>query len=221
MSKDKQDKADDRKRLEPYGISWDKVLPSGLAVPPGKSLRLSTNRGKNQEKGYVSLSPKDIDDVKRWIGVPDKVAAKRPCSSERPGGASFVEKVSDLRNLKSEDLRALHAIGYEYVHGDSARVAEFRTALNVLLVDSVINGVFVRQDIDVYPKAALVLGRDITLLWARHIRIWEGGTIRIEGDARIDCVSIEGGVRRTFPDGIFDHVPPLGEFISTLEVDHA
>ena len=220
MAKNKQDNAADKKRLEPYRISWDRILPSGLSVPPGKSLRLSITREKDNEKGYVSLAPKDIDDVKRWIGVTDEVASKRHCSFECPGGASLIDTVSDLRNLKSEDLRALHAIGHEYVHGDSRRVAAFRSTLNVLLVDAVINGVFVRTDIDVYPKAVLVIGPGIRLLWARHIRIWQGGQIRIEGNARIDCVSIQGGVRRPIPPAILDHVPPLGE-LTSLEVDHA
>ncbi len=219
MAKDKEEKADEKKRLDPYGISWDNVLPSGLAVPPGKTLRLSTNGKKNQEKGYASLVPKDIDDVKRWIGVPDKVAAKRRCTYELPGGASFVEKVSDLRNLTSADLRALHAIGHEYVHGDSTQVEGFRGALNVFVDGAVIHGAFIREDIDVYPRSVLIVGRDLRVLYARHIRIWEGGTIRIEGDARIDCVSIEGGVRRTIPAYIYEYVPPLGEF--SLEVDHA
>lgn len=219
----KQPRADDsvdKKRLAPYGISLDSVLPEGLSVPPGKKLRLSTERGKRTDTGYVYLSPKSIDDVKRWIGVPDELAAHGGCRFTGLPGISIVKEPHDLRKLKPAEMRGLRDLGLAYVHGDSRLVAWSRSLLDGLVTEASIVGVFVRHDIDIYPGAVLEIGGGIRLLWARDIRIWHGGTLRIEGDTRIDCVNILGGVRSSVPGGLDRYRAPLG-VLTTLEVHNA
>lgn len=208
---------DEKKRLAPYGIGWNQVLPGGLSVPPRKRLVLSTDRAQCKDTGYVYLEPKTMDDVKRWIGVPDEVAAKRVCPPPCPTMGSFVEGSSELRNLTTEQVRALHEVGRTFVYGDSRRVAAHRDTLSALLVDAIIIGVFVRKDIDIYPSAELVIGADVKVLWARHIRIWNGGALRVMGDAKVDCVSITGGVKLTIPRNIDQYVTQLG-LLTNLEV---
>lgn len=221
-SKGKRSKAgeESKKRLALYGISWDKLLPSGLSVPPGTKLRLSTDRGRRKDTGYSYLTPKTIDDVKRWIGVADEVAARKPCASLCPSNVTIVKSVSDLRNLSAAEMRGMYALGREYVHGDSRRLSVYRPILDALLIDAVIIGVFLREDIDVYSGSVLEIGSDVRVLWARNIRIWHGGTIRIEGEVKIDCVSIQGGLRSAAPANLARYRAPIG-LLTALEVKNA
>ena len=205
-------------RLQPYGIGEDGVFPEDVVVPPGQMLELTSRRGASKEKGIVSLHPKSIDDVKRWIGVPDEIARVRACPPECPTAVATVERPSELRNLGQAQLRGLYQLGEAYVHGDSALVAAYKNTLDQLVTDAVIVGVFIRQDLDVY--GVLELGPDIKLLWARNVRIWPRGTIRCRGRTKFDCLSIEGMPVREVAPWVVEHVPKIGR-LSPLEAEYA
>lgn len=209
------------RRLGRYGVTAKQLLPQRLIVPPRKKLRLTTERGKCLDRGYVQLKPKSMDDVKKWIGVADAVAQKRGCALKCPKTGVVVNTAADAQKLKPAELKALYDLGRIYVYGDSKVAAAYRTALDLLLSGAVINAVFVREDIDVYPDSVLEIGQDIRLLWARNIRIWAGGTIQCEGSTKIDCESIQGNYRGAFKLSDFaKYSTPLG-ILSSLEVGHA
>lgn len=185
-----------RRRLKPYGLAGEEAAVGDIVVPAKHKLRLSTNRGKIRERGFVHLRPRSIDDVKRWIGVSNEVATKMPCRHVCPSSVAMVAAPSDVRKLNQGALRDLHRMGEAYVHGDATHLTPYREVLNHLMHDAVIIGVFVRGDITVYSGAVLEVGADVRLIWARHIRVWSGGTIVLEGDTKIDCTSIEANISR-------------------------
>jgi hypothetical protein len=124
----------------------------------------------------------------------DHVGAKRTCCGVPPPGIPGVESSSDFRKLDLEQRRAVRDLAEEYVHGDSRRVASYKSVLNHLVDRAVISGVFLRNDIDIHRGAVLEVGKDIKVLFARHIRIYRGGLLKITGNAKVDCVTISGNL---------------------------
>jgi hypothetical protein len=178
-------------RLAPYGLESKEVFDHPLTVPPDTRMLLSTERVKEGHPALVRLQPKTIDDVKKWIGVPDELGAKRSCSCKLPSSIPGVGSASEIRQLHPGARRALQDIAEEYVHGDSRRVAAYKPYLNYLVDRSWIN-IVILPDIDIYNGAVLTIGSSIKVLWARNIRIWKGGLLKITGNAKIDCASIQG-----------------------------
>jgi hypothetical protein len=127
--------------------------------------------------------------------VPDQLGAKRACSCILPTEIPSVTSTHDYRELSANSRHSMHQLAYEYVHGDSSRVAVYKPLLDYMLDRAFINGFFLRQDIDIHDNAVLELGADIKLLYARHIRIWPTGQLKIVGDSKIDCVSIKGNYK--------------------------
>jgi hypothetical protein len=205
-------------RIKRYGVAAKDIFPDDLAAPPDGVLHLSSERGQTEERGFVTLRPRSIDDVKSWIGVPDDVARQRQCAPDCPPAVSLVGGPTELRNLTQPQLRGLYRLGETYVHGDSRLAAPFRETLNYLVVDAVIIGIFVRKDLDVF--GLLEIGADVKILFARHIRIWPRGKIRFLGNSKIDCQSIEGVQIVELPPWLKGYVPPIGR-LTPLEVEHA
>lgn len=212
--RDDDDSQEVHRRLEPYGISEEQLYPEDLVVLPGKRLHVTAAR-QRKTQGFVELRPQSIDDVKRWIGVPDEIGRQRQCATQCVESFSMTADPEALRSLRGGRLRGLHRLADTYVYGDSAQVAQQRHLLDGLLLDAWIIGLFVRRDIDVY--GLLELGPDVRLLWARHIRIWPHGELRILGNTKVDCVSVEGIQRRFIaPTHLAEYMPKVG-FLSALE----
>ena len=196
----------DERRAAVYGLKPDQLFDHTLIVPANQHMRLSGERVKEDHPALRRLHPKSIDDVKRWIGVPDELGARRACSCKLPAAVPGAESASDLRRGDPKALRAAYEVAHEYVHGDSRRVAAYKPFLDKLVDRSWISIILLRPDIDIYNGAVLEVGSDIKVLFARHIRIWKGGLLKIRGDVKIDCVSITGnyhGIVQAFDAALF------------------
>jgi len=184
----------EEKRARVYGLKLEDLQQESIVVSKGKYVRLS-GRGRKDDRGLVRLKPKDIDDVKRWIGVSDELGARRSCCHQNlPAEVPAVATAADLRALDANSQRALHGLADQYVHGDSRQLGRYKPLFGALLDRAVISGVFVRQDIDIHSGAVLEIDKDLKVLFARHIRIWRGGLLKLLGPTKIDCVSISGGL---------------------------
>jgi hypothetical protein len=183
---------DTDKRVGVYGIPPNQLLDESIVVSAGKHVRLSGLETKSNGAGLVRLQPKTIDDVKRWIGVPDTLGARRKCCAEPAAAVPGVTSAGELRKLDMQERRAVHDLADEYVNGDSRRVASYGPLLNHLVDRAVITGIFLRQDIDIHKGAVLEIGKDVKVLFARHIRIYRGGLLKLTGSTKIDCVTITG-----------------------------
>jgi hypothetical protein len=196
-------------RLANYGLDPEKVFDQPMTIPADARMVLTSEKAKEGHPALVRLEPKNIDDVKRWIGVPDDVGAKRGCSCKLPSAVPGVASASELGRLHPEVRKSLYDLAHEYVHGDSRRVAAHKPTLDYLVDRSWINVVAIRKDIDIHKGAVLTIGHDIRVLFARHIRIWQGGLLRIVGDSKIDCLSIVGeyvGIIGPYDASLFDSV---------------
>lgn len=189
----------EEKRLSRYGLKPTDALAGSLVVAAGKRTELCTAGGETPPEGLLRLEPKSLDDVKQWIGVPDELGAKRACSCEMPAEVPGVSSASELRELDTNSRRAIRNLAQEYVHGDSRRVAAYAPILDLMVDRAYLHGWFFREDIDIYNGAVLEIGGAVRILFARHIRIWVGGELRITGDATIDCVSITGDYQGPMP----------------------
>jgi hypothetical protein len=213
------DSADTAKRAGVYGLEANQLLEESIVVGPGTHVRLSGAGYKGNDAGLVHLQPTNIDDVKRWIGVPDHVGARRACCGPALSSIPGVESPSDFRKLAPEDRLAVRALANEYVHGDSGRVARYKALLNQLIDRAVITGVFLRQDIDIHRGAVLELGKDVKVLFARHIRIYRGGLLKLTGDAKIDCVTLTGNLLEIVGTTTVAAIPAFGQLVAA-EVTH-
>lgn len=199
------------KRAAVYGLSTKELLDEDLVIPPGRKVVIDGEHRSQQ--GVVTLTPKSIDDVKNWIGVPDDTAAKQSCCSPLPtSNLQAVSSAAELRKLEPEAARNLRGIANAYVNGDLRRVANYKPVLEYLLDRANITGIFLRRDIDIHRGATLEIGRNNRVLFARHIRIWTGGRLIIRGDAKIDCVSITGGVTFTVDEFVTSAIA-LGRYV--------
>ena len=195
---DQQPESNDQresKRALVYGLQLNDLLDQSVVVCPGTYVRLSGLDSKANEPGLARLRPKDLDDVKRWIGVPDELGSRRSCCNKLPAEVPGISSAGDLRKLDAGSQRALHDLASEYVHGDSRRLASYKPTLDYFVDRAVITGVMLRQDIDIHTGAVLEIGKDVKVLFARHIRIWRGGLLKLKGSTKVDCVTLTGNMR--------------------------
>jgi hypothetical protein len=185
-----QDDKRDAERVKQYGLAFEDVIDDGIVVPEGVRMRLPGRASDSAE--LKRLTPKSLDDVKRWIGVPDHLASKRCQGCVLPSEIPAAESAAQYRSLDPNVRRSMHALARHYVYGDSRSVSAYKPVIERVIDRASIVGTFLRRDIDIHSGAVLEVGKQIKVLFARHIRIWRGGQLRISGDARIDCVSIQG-----------------------------
>ena len=89
----------------------------------------------------------------------------------------------------------------------------YKSVLDPLVDRAIITSVFIRLDIDIHKGAVLEIGRDIKVLFARHIRIFRGGLLKVTGSAKIDCVSITGNLLDVVGT-IVDQFPPFATVLN-------
>jgi hypothetical protein len=200
------------KRAAVYGLEPTQLFDHPLDIPPYARMRLAA--AERAPAALVRLVPKTIDDVKRWIGVPDELGAKRACGCKLPSAVPSAGSAADIAALPGSMRRALYELAYQYVYGDSRPVAAFKPVLNYFVDQSWINLFAIRQDINIYDHAVLTVGANIKVLYARNIYIWEGGLLKVTDDAKIDCVSIIGHHRGPV---VFSPISVFGNLITVEE----
>jgi hypothetical protein len=203
---------DTEKRASVYGLGLDKLLDDSVVVSPGAYVRLTAEQIKQSETGLARLQPTDIDDVKQWIGVPDELAARRACCPPQLPFLPGVDSAAEFRKLPPQDKLAVRQLANAYVNGDSRPLARHKELLAHVLDRAVIAGVFLRQDIDIHRGAVLEVDRSVKILFARHIRIYRGGLLKLKGDTKVDCVSIEGNLL-PLSDTVSNRIPNFGHLI--------
>jgi len=202
--------AREAKRAAVYGLQLDHMWDQSIVVSAGKSVRLSGLERTTTERGLVRLQPKDLHDVKRWIGVPDELAGKRSCCNALPAELPGLASAKDYRRLDANAQKAVRDLAHEYVYGDSRRVAPYKSILDAVVDRATVTGIFVRQDIEIHTGAVLEIAKNVKVLFARHIRIWRGGLLRLKGATKVDCVSITGGLQSIAVT--LDHLPPFATY---------
>lgn len=197
-------------RLAAYDLTEADGFSESLVVPQGKSLTLSAPAAGQKKAGYVTLQPKTIDDVKRWIGVPDNVGKRRNFPVLNASDLASVASQSTAASLTKAQRVSLTNLAYQYVNGDSSVLAQVRDSISRLVADGVINGLYFLKDVDVLPNSELKLAANLKVFFARDIRIWKGGQITILGAMKVDCASIVGNYTAPQTPSVIDDAISLG-----------
>lgn len=184
-------------RLKPFGLNASKLhLTSDLEVPANQTVVLDAADQKLARQLTV-LTPKTIDDLKEWIGVPDAAFAAPAAPMMR---SLTVLPVHDA--YTPEQNVTLHAMARDYIFGHSAAVTPAQIpALNAWL-QSIAGSIRIVtfQDIHVGAGARLVVSPSIAVLFARYITIDQGGVIQIRcTHGGINCAGIKGAAPRVIP----------------------
>ena len=141
-------------RLKPFGLAAAKLqLTNNLEVPVNQTVVLDA-ADRKLAKQLTQLTPKTIDDLKAWMGVPDAAFAHPAAPVAHP---MAVLPVHDA--YVPEQSKTLHALARAYIFGDSRAVSRAQIpALNAWLVSiagSII--IILYQDIHVAAGATLVV----------------------------------------------------------------
>lgn len=182
-------------RLFNYGLTTADAFPQAVVVPEGKILTLAGPLSGKKKTGYVTLIPKTIEDVKRWIGVPNEVAKRRSLPAALVSDLAIVDTPAAFAALSKVQQQSLQSLGYQYVYGDSSTLTQYGPTLSQLAVNqSIISiiGLFLAKDVDVLPNAELKLAANLKVFLADNVRIWKGGKIRFLGNLKFDCVTMVG-----------------------------
>jgi hypothetical protein len=160
------------------------------------------------------LRCKDIDDLKRWVGVPNSVfrqntqAQTRRAIPTRPPtslidksaavtaqlrGESNPQKVKELKDGLYRDLRehygALKQMTDAYVYGDSDLLVDWKGPLSYYQEQHLVP-VWAYYDVVVESGAVLEFGEGTNVLSAKKLVIEQGGRIRATGSLTLNVSSI-------------------------------
>lgn len=170
-----------------------------LEIHEGDTYSLTYHR-QDLRPHYKVLKPDDIEDVKKWLGIPDEIARKKGSRCCKPVVSHFF---SDEKNVSKEDRegwqgkksQAIRTVAKEYVYGDSAMYAAWRGEINNLLKvsEAFIYAVFYR-DIIIHNGATLNIANNTTLLTANRVKMYGTGKIVSQGPLTLRCYSLEGNL---------------------------
>jgi hypothetical protein len=175
-------RADFLKRLALYGLDETSILRPDLVIPPKTTLTLST--AANSFLRPHLLSTPDLDELKKWIGIPDQrfkqglheaPSAHIPVPKKIPATAHAAAGTS--RPFASEDFNNIRAGAVAYLWGNSARAAALKP---------IVEEAFRTFEVALWPfftitvktGAVLEVGAGANVLCAWKIIIEEGGEVR-------------------------------------------
>src|ERR1035437_8899233 len=106
-------------RLKPFGLAAAELqLTKDLEVPVNQTVVLDASDQKLARQ-LTQLTPKTINDLKAWIGVPDAAFAHPAAPVARP--PMTVLPVHEA--YTPEQSKTLHAVARDYIFGNSAAVS--------------------------------------------------------------------------------------------------
>lgn len=189
-------------RLKEFNLSAATVKPANLEVGENKTVVLDANDPKIHAH-VAFLEPKSIDDIKRWIGIPDHAFAHAPAAPAVPNVvlhrtvrplASFHPGIviPPQEHFSPHQVATLQTLARDYIFGHSAAVSPAQTpALNKwVLVQKIKLPIFIFNDIHV--AAGAVLNIKGKILFANHITIDKGGVVKMGTHSAIHAAGIKG-----------------------------
>jgi len=188
------------KLLEQYCLQEAAAGAEDLLVPCRSVVTLSGSPRHSSFRRPRLLQTSDLDELKRWIGIPD-AAVKGRCLLERDQRADLAAlrrqtKAAAEGKLSPAGARldSLRAAARAYLFGDSSVVAEAKPLLQSRFeVFSALAWVFAK--VKVSAGSVLAFGPGANVLLAGELEIEEGGQIVSTGSLTV-CV---GTLRKTKP----------------------
>ncbi|MEN8136184.1 MAG: hypothetical protein ABFS18_11715 [Thermodesulfobacteriota bacterium] len=184
-----------------YGISLtEKNLPN---IKLDASERLILSQGKDSKYSPTMLETNDLDELKSWIGTPDKTFDERPCCRSRtisdwlPAGIIGKSKKDTSRALKrtvdkmkpSEHQKIMH-LTKAYLYGDSRPILKYKPLMEAYWDRFRIPQWWFKR---IYVPAGSVITispNNAGILLAYSIEIEEGGKVICNGSMTLDVTRI-------------------------------
>jgi hypothetical protein len=146
---------------------------------------------------YQTIYPKEIDDVKRLIGVPKEVPIKRKdCCDGIVGSVMHSDEAFQNPETRNRVIKDVRYAAREYIQGDSTAVSHWTGLINKWLTESHAElHIAVFPNIIIYDGGTLNISRDTHGIHAISIKMYGSGKIRAERDIAIDCRTLEGNIQ--------------------------
>ena len=194
------------KRLAIYGLGETSILQPDLVVPAKTTMTLSS-AAKSFLRPHV-LTTTDLDELKNWIGIPDKrfkeglhsafskTHIPLPKKLSTPAAGHEAKKAADAANLpqrafSSADYGNIRLAAMSYIWGNSAHVADFKPIVEEALGRFQV-AVWPFLTITVHTGAVLEIGGGANVLCAWKIIIQEGGEVRgLDTNLQVQCTILQ------------------------------
>jgi hypothetical protein len=183
-------------RLSALNLKAAAVNPTDLNVPANQQVVIDINN-KTYAKNLTYLTPQTLDDVKKWLGIPDTAFAQAPTSGRtiqprmvvtptRVANPTILPQIALQPGAQHSpaDIVQLHSLASDYVFGNSAHVSASQLpALNAWIVAQKIKiPIFVFANINVAAGATLQV--NVASLFAHYITVEHTGKIRLRGGSK-------------------------------------
>jgi hypothetical protein len=195
-------------RLAVYGLEKRRDHLPDLRIEDDQTVELDA-RDDAFSRHHVSLRPRTLHDLKRWIGIPDD-AVRVVQSVDSEGVVSETRlplacapHIAQPPILPDNPAIQNHLHRFLFGHSDEVDV-QHMNLLEAYLHESPISiSLFALQDIYVGKRSRLVISAKTQVLFARYITIETTGVLELKAPyARIDCA----GIRRLPPWTLADVV---------------
>jgi hypothetical protein len=200
--------------LQKFLLSEDDIRHSDLMVSSRSSITLSRSAKHASNYSAISLQTTDLDELKRWIGMPDDAVKSRSFVSRTDRAhvkelCEFckyheTERPADRRNLLISRIRedkqpaakttSLRAYTRSYLFGDSEIVAEAKSVLQDFY-GTIDIGVWLFPNVTVKSGSVLSFGTGSNVLLANNLVIEEGGSVVSQGSLSVNVTTL----RKTVP----------------------
>jgi hypothetical protein len=183
-------------RIKHYGLSLDPKKLEDKVLSKDDKLELSASPEKGCKDGPTHiLETDDIDQVKRWIGVPDAIAEQRCCHRTATAPRGWLVQSKDERALARAVRRiepdVVHRLAREYVFGDARRVVQYKPILEQFYGRFRIP-LWIFRRIVVGPGAVLQFNTsNPVVLQAGTIEIASTGRIVSRSSLNVDCITLQ------------------------------
>ena len=191
------------KLLEQYCLKPEDAEQEELVVPCRSIVTLSASPRHTSYRRPRLLQTADLDELKRWIGVPD-AAVKGRCLLDREQRAALAEtgQLAAARAAAEPQtatpaaarMDALRAHAQAYLYGDSTLVAKAKAPLEKHIGLAVV-GVWLFPKVKVSSGSVLFFGPGANVLLASELEIEEGGQVVSMGPLTVRVLTL----RKTVP----------------------
>lgn len=180
-------------RIANYGLNVADIQPAltNLTVPAGQRMVLSAKEA-NLRVHVRQLTPKQLPELKRMIGVPDS-AVSSTVNPVHARGAVFSSRLSP--QLTAVEHVSVWNTARHAILGNSASLSQSEMAAVNQWIGRINPNfwIILFEDITVGANAQLILDPSLNVLYANNILIEQGGQIIPRATImRFDCASLKG-----------------------------
>jgi|SRR5581483_2903956 len=206
------DRSDFLKRLSLFGLDASSVLQPDLVVQPKTTMSLSAASPNSFLRPHM-LTTSNLDELKRWIGIPDQhfasglltstleapppiskaLSAKLATPAVAPAATALTGSVTTaaIKSISSKDMDNLRTAATSYIWGQTTASASYKSVIEAAFKNFQV-AVWPFYTITVSAGSVLEIGSGPHVLCAWKIIIQQGGQVRGVGtNLHVQCTILE------------------------------